>query len=697
MDDHARRDRWLVAAATALAALLRFWHIGRQSFWDDEVATFRAAGLTLRQIWTDIPLIDSNPPLIYTALHFWRALGENEFALRSLSALLGVAAVPVAYLLLRRLVGRSRAAAGALLLAIEPLAVYCGQETRYNTLVTLFCLLALWAFVELLRRPHWRWLPALAAATALAIYSHYFSFFIVAAMLVLLVLLAWRAYRDLRAAGPGLARLGMIALHSRSVRTRREALTIQAAFVHGVRAHLRGLLLALAGLALAGLAFVPFLKFFTVQLLRGVHWREPLGIVEVLRRLLVWLFVGHSVTAPPTFVAPLAKFAAARPDAYGWLLLLLVAPFVALLLLGLTGRAEHRRRGALSVLVLVPVFGVLAVSRMMPIFDPRYMLPFVPLALGATAAGWVDLWEKKKIVALLVAVYALALTGLSLKDYFYSPAHWRQDWRGLAERVAAASGPNDSVLFYNYYTSLAFLYYLERQPSPPPVRYLYVLEERFGPLDAQRRRMRELVEALAAEHRHLWLVDYHGYMDDPYDDTRRALAERGYERLSRECRLPGLWRYCLERWTADENALRAALSDTIAFGESEPASYQLLTGWYAGQGERRWMARNAAVRFRRPDKPARLHVRFFANLEFLGGPTAVTLMVDEQIVGMIELNVSQDVDWRSEPLTLTGDDPLVTVTIRSDRVFVPDQQLGDGDRSEKSLLVERIAMETTNE
>ncbi|MHA1568514.1 MAG: glycosyltransferase family 39 protein, partial [Alphaproteobacteria bacterium] len=84
-----RSIRITLFVATLAAAFLRFFRIGVQSFWDDEVATFRAAALSLKQIWSDIPIIDANPPLIYTILHYWRALGENELGLRSLAALLG--------------------------------------------------------------------------------------------------------------------------------------------------------------------------------------------------------------------------------------------------------------------------------------------------------------------------------------------------------------------------------------------------------------------------------------------------------------------------------------------------------------------------------------------------------------------------------------------------------------------------------
>ena len=688
----------MVTAATALAAALRFFRLDVQSFWDDEVATFRAAALTLRQIWTDIPIIDSNPPLIYTVLHFWRALGETELGLRSMAAVFGVLSIPLAYLVLRRLTGEFRAATAALLLAINPLAVYCGQETRYNTMVTFFSLALVWAFLNAVERATWTWALLLFAATALAMYSHYFSFFVIAAVVVLLFALALRGRRiALESAGP-LSRLAMIGLQSRLFAVQAQATAIIASFAETMRRHFRGLALAGAGLLLAGLSFIPFLKYFAVQLLRGVHWREPLSVVEVLRRAMIWLFVGHSVTAAPTFVAPLAHWAASHETIYGWLLFSFVLPLVGLAVYGLLHRVPERRNFTLAVLVLIPLAGVLVVSRLSPIFDPRYMLPFVPFALGAAAAGLVDLFQRRRrCLAIILAAWLLALTGLSLKDYYYSPAHWRQDWRGLAKRVAAQSGPNDAVLFYNFYTSLAFLHYLDRQPQRPPVQYLYVLEERFGPLEVKRRRLKEVLDGLSAGRKGVWLIDYHGYMDDPYDDARRGLAERGYRMLSRECWMPGLWRYCLERWSAREIDWLSSLADRVSFGAGEPSSYQLVSGWYGGEGPRRWIAAEARTRFRRPTSPARLHVRFFANGDFLGGPVTVRVMADGRPIGAINARGNEMVDWRSDVFGPWPGESTMIVTLAPDRAFVPDRVRHDGDKSVKSLLVEEIALEPAHE
>lgn len=698
MERRSFRAGWAVLSATLLAMFLRFFRIGVQSFWDDEVATFRAAALSLKQIWTDIPLIDANPPLVYTVLHFWRGFGETELGLRSMAAFFGVLAVPAAYLALRELIGKKRAVVAAFLFAINPLAVYCGQETRYNTMVTLFALLAVWAFVRVITEAKWRDAALLALCAALAIYSHYFAFFIMAALVVLLIMLAWRLRADVRGGTAILTRLSLMAFHSRSFVTQAYAMAVGSVFSDAARCHARGLIRALVGLLLAGLAFVPFLKFFTVQLLRGVHWREPLGIFEVLRRTAVYVFVGHSVTAEPTFISPLAGLAKSNPQLFSWLLLALVMPPVVLACFGLLRREAGRKTRTLQVLVLVPLAGVLLVSRLTPIFDPRYMLPFVPFALGALAVGLVDLWQgKRRWLAALAICWLLLLTVFSLKDYYYSPAHWRQDWRGLAEHVAAEAGPGDTVLFYNFYTSLAFLHYLEQQPEQPSVQYLYVLEERFQALDVKRRRLHLLLDGLAADQQRIWLVDYHGYMDDPYDDVRSGLQARGYQRISRRCWLPGLWRYCLERWSPNEDDLLASLLPEVDFARAEPSAYQLPKGWCPGEGARRWIGQRAQVRFRRLSGSVRVALRFFAPLNYLGGPLQVRVSVDDAEIGRIELTEEKIVDWRSKPFILpAGDDPVV-LEIVPERAFVPDQVRHDGDVSPKSLLVEKVALEQTGE
>jgi hypothetical protein len=460
----------------------------------------------------------------------------------------------------------------------------------------------------------------------------------------------------------------------------------------------RGLVWSLVALVAAGLAFVPFMKFFAIQLLRGVHWRESVGVAETVRRALVWLFVGHNVTAPPTFVPPLANWAAAHDAAYSWVLLVAVAPFAAVAAYGLLARHDETKRVSLAVLVIVPLAGVVAVSRWLPIFDARYMLPLVPFALGACAAGLLALWRRRRTWGALAAVWLVLLTGGSLHDYFYSPAHWRQDWRGLARRLGREAGADDAILFYNFYTSLAFLHYYEKEATRAPVQYLYVLEERFGPLDVKRRRAADVLDGVARNERPVWLVDYHGYMDDPYDDARRGLTERGYLRATQECRLPGLWRYCVERWVFGESHLIASLTDSFDFATAPPPAYQLANGWLPGEGDRRWIGPHATIRFRRPEGPSRLRARFFANIDYLGGPVAVRFAANDNPIGELTIRQSEDAIWNSPPFEFDDNgEPVVTVTITPNRVFVPADVLGDGDRTPKSLLVRSVALEPADE
>ena len=69
-------------------------------------------------------LTDVHPPLYYVLLHFWQTVSHNEVYLRSLSLVPGVLAVPVVYLLGRRLVSHRAALIASALVAASMRSVY---------------------------------------------------------------------------------------------------------------------------------------------------------------------------------------------------------------------------------------------------------------------------------------------------------------------------------------------------------------------------------------------------------------------------------------------------------------------------------------------------------------------------------------------------------------------------------------------
>src|SRR3954452_9610977 len=93
-----------LAAVTALAALLRFWALGRQGFWYDEATTAWLLRGNHGQLLAQLPYTESTSPLYYLLAWGWvRVFVDHERVLRSLSALAGVATVPVAFAAARTL------------------------------------------------------------------------------------------------------------------------------------------------------------------------------------------------------------------------------------------------------------------------------------------------------------------------------------------------------------------------------------------------------------------------------------------------------------------------------------------------------------------------------------------------------------------------------------------------------------------
>lgn len=208
---------WSLVALTALAAAIRFSTLGLQGYRHDEAVTagrVLVAGLaeTMHRVWTG----ESTPPLYYLLSWGWSHLfGVREVGLRSLSALFGVATVPVAALAGRELAGRRTGVAIAALVAVNPLLVWYSQDVRSYALLVLLSTAAFLFFLRA-RGGSRRDLAWWAAFSALALATHYFAVFPLAIEATLLLLWA-RPLRRVAWALAAIAAAGLalspIALH----------------------------------------------------------------------------------------------------------------------------------------------------------------------------------------------------------------------------------------------------------------------------------------------------------------------------------------------------------------------------------------------------------------------------------------------------------------------------------------------------
>jgi mannosyltransferase len=183
-----------IVLALVAAAILHF--ATRSELWLDEALTVNIARLPLR----DIPHAlrhDGAPPLYYALLHVWMLVfGEGNLAVRSLSGVIGLATLPLAYFSGVRMGATDRVRgqwigwALVLLVATSPFSIRYSTENRMYALAILLVFLGYLAVRRALDRPTAGRLAGVTLVTAALLYSHYWSFFLLA---VVFVVIAWRA------------------------------------------------------------------------------------------------------------------------------------------------------------------------------------------------------------------------------------------------------------------------------------------------------------------------------------------------------------------------------------------------------------------------------------------------------------------------------------------------------------------------
>jgi hypothetical protein len=333
----SRRVAALLAGIVTVGFVVRFASLGVQSYHHDEVITaMRVIPGSFGEMLHKVKVSESNPPLYYVLAWGWsKAFGLEEVGLRSFSALVGTATVPVSYLVGRQLDGRRCGLILAAIVAVNPMLIWYSQEARSYALMVFFATLSLYFFLRAReggrRRDLWLW----ALSSALALGSHYFAAFPAA------IEGAWLLVAQ--------------------------------------RRRLRAVLPALAAVAATGLALLPLIAAQIQP--KHIGWIEDSSIL-----LRLW-------ETGVSFLAGETGHVIAEPPREGYALVPAVAVAVALALLALRGTARQRRGAAVSLVVGLGVvaLALLAAAVGKDYVIERNLLPaLVPLAavvaLGFTAA-----------------------------------------------------------------------------------------------------------------------------------------------------------------------------------------------------------------------------------------------------------------------------------------------------------------------
>ena len=383
----------LVTALAVVAGIgLRF--VTRSGLWLDEALSVNVAQLPLGEIAGALRQ-DGHPPLYYVLLHVWIGLvGDSDVAVRSLSGVIAVATLPLAYVAGRRAGGRTLGLVALGVFALTPYLVRYGTETRMYSLVSFGMLVAYLLIDDLVRRgraPWWR-VAALAITVGALLWTHYWAMWPTAAA-ALVLLVVWRRNADPAArSGAGRALLGLV------------------------------------GGGILFLPWVPTLLFQSAH--TGTPWAGPVRPAAFLA--MTFTEVGGGAFVDAQFVG---------------------AVLVVLVLLGVFGIAISPRRIELdlrgsqpfraeaAVVALTIVLGLLVTYVTWSAYAPRYAAVFVPFLVLFAAAGitrFTGRWIRAGVY--VVTLGLLAMGGL------FNITYQRTQTKDLAPLAAERMVAGDVVV-----------------------------------------------------------------------------------------------------------------------------------------------------------------------------------------------------------------------------------------------------------
>ena len=470
----------LLIGILALGAILRLLFLGEKSFWADEVISVYFA----RQDWPDFVTIlsyETNMMSYHILLRFWLKLGENEFMIRSLSAILAVATVPVLYALGARLFGAKVGLISALLLAVNAFHIRYAQEARSYSLLVLLTALCSWSFLRSIDQPSPKNWAGYVLTSVLAVYSHFFAALVLAAHWASL---AFLRPRDVPWKGLVVSTLvtGLLLLPVGSFVLTKDIGQVDWIAQPGPRT------VAHAFSGLAGADRFPGSpgggEFFTLA-----------GAGRTL--LLLAYFISCSIA----FVPAARVWSSSKASFQTW------------------------HYGFLLTWGIVPVMLALGISILKPIFAVRYFAVCLP-ALVLLAAIGISRVRPTWVFAGALAIIVGLATHTVLSYYKYD----KEDWRGATRYILSQVESGDAVVLSAPFVWMAFDYYRAKSKGSTGNVPIVVLSD---PEDLLLKTRHQAIlilsysENLPLHYNRVWLVLSH-HLDYRVDGPIQASLARKY-------------------------------------------------------------------------------------------------------------------------------------------------------------------------
>jgi len=195
---YSKTYSWIIISLIILVnILIKSYSIGITSMDLDEAYSVFNAQKEVSDLWQMFNDGDNgDAPLYYFTLHYWMGIfGNTILSARSFSLFANICNIIALYLFAKRHLNFNTAIYISILLTVLSLQFYFAQEARVYALSSLFSILSVWCFFELIKEQKLKQIVLLGFINGALLYAHYSMFVLPVAQLIIMFFYLFRAVK----------------------------------------------------------------------------------------------------------------------------------------------------------------------------------------------------------------------------------------------------------------------------------------------------------------------------------------------------------------------------------------------------------------------------------------------------------------------------------------------------------------------